>query len=203
MRHITCIGTRVRPAWIGLGLSLGLLAGCLAPAGGLDSSGAPTGDQPPPVDASQKSVDGLVVGDRLMAAGQYELALDAYYRAAGQHGLTAQVLAAIGSADLKLGRLGQAETILREAIQKDPGYVAALNNLGCVMMEKGNYGAAKAWFKQAYALDSGNSDQIRQNLKLAIARAENSVYTGPDQTEEPQYTLVPTGPSLYTLQSNQ
>ena len=195
--------TRIGPTWIGLGLSLTLLTGCLAPAGGLDASGQPTGDLPPAVDPSQQSVDGLVVGDRLMAAGQYDLALDAYYRAAGQHGLTAQVLASIGSADLKLGRLGQAETILREAIKKDPSYIAALNNLGCVMMEKGNYGAARAWFKQAYALDSGNSDQIRQNLKLAIARAENSVYTGTDQKEEPQYTLVPTGPSLYQLQSNQ
>ncbi len=174
----------------------------MRPATGLTPRGPVAGDRPPAVDATQKGVDGLVVGDRLMAAGQYDLALEAYYRAAGEHGLTAQVLAAIGSADLKLGRLGQAETILRQAIKKDPTYVAAINNLGCVMMEKGNYGAAISWFKQAYALDSGNSDVIRQNLTRAIARAENSVYTGPDQTEEPQYILVPSGQAQYQLKSN-
>ena len=202
MRTATSTATR-RFTWIGCGLSLTPAIGC-APQGNttVAALAKQNGGLPPGVNAAQPSVDGLVVGDRLMAAGQYELALDAYYRAAVQHGLTAEVLAGIGSADLKLGRLQEAESILKQAIKKDPTYVAAFNNLGCVMMEKDNYGPAKYYFQQAYALDGGKSDVIRQNLKLAIARAANSVYTGPKQTE-PQYNLVQSGPSEYQLQSTQ
>ena len=44
-----------------------------------------------------------------MAAGQYELALDAYLRAAARDGFTIDTLSALGTANLRLGRLGQAE----------------------------------------------------------------------------------------------
>ena len=59
--------------------------------------------------AGKADTDGLIVGHRLMAAGEYELALDAYYRAAAQQGLNVDTLSALGSANLRLGRLGQAE----------------------------------------------------------------------------------------------
>ncbi len=72
-----------------------------------------------------------------MAAGEYELALKAYLRAASEDGVNADVLSAIGSANLKLGRLGQAEQILRRALEMDPTFVPALNNLGVVLMERG------------------------------------------------------------------
>ena len=83
------------------------------------------------------SEDGLIVGHRLMEAGEYELALKAYLRAASEDGVNADVLSAIGSANLKLGRLGQAEQILRRALEMDPTFVPALNNLGVVLMERG------------------------------------------------------------------
>ncbi len=184
--------------WIGLGL---LLTGCL-PGGELDALNPTGGNQPPAVDASAQGVDGLLVGHRLMAAGEYELARKAYYRAASEQGLNADVLSAIGSADLKLGRLGQAENILRQAIKQDPTFVPALNNLGVALMSEGKFGEAKSYFQQAYALDSGNSDEIRQNLKLAIAQSEIIGYGEPEQTEEPQFSLVRRGEGEYLLLSN-
>ena len=51
--------------------------------------------------------------------------------------MNADVLSAIGSANLALGRLGQAEQILRRALEMDPTFVPALNNLGVVLMERG------------------------------------------------------------------
>jgi Flp pilus assembly protein TadD len=69
-------------------------------------------------------------------------------------------------------------------------------------MGEGKYGEAKSYFQQAYALDSGNSDEIRQNLKLAIAQSENLGYGDPAQTEEPQFSLVRRGESEYELLSN-
>ncbi len=130
--------------------------------------------------ASDQSVDGLIVGHRLMAAGEYELALDAYYRAGYQHGLNADVLSALGSANLKLGRLGQAEKNLRAAIKLDEAFVPAWNNLGVVLMEQRNYGEAELVFKHAYALDSGESADIRDNLRLALEKKRDPDYTPPD-----------------------
>ena len=139
------------------------LAGCV-PAGGVSR------DTPYGVDSRGDPVDGLTVGHRLMEAGEYELALKAYYRAAGD------TLSAIGSANLALGRLGQAERVLRQALEADPTFVPAMNNLGVTLMEAGQPGEARVMFQRAFAQDSGQTDSIRQNLKLAIAASEASVY---------------------------
>lgn len=111
-----------------------------------------------------------------MAAGEYQLALRAYTRAASQQGATVDVLSAIGSADLKLGRLGQAERFLRRALERDPEFVPALNNLGVVLMEQEKFGEASRMFQAAFALDSGQSAEIRQNLQLSLAKIENPGY---------------------------
>lgn len=146
-----------------------LLAGCV-PSGGV-SRNLPHG-----VDARGEAVDGLTVGHRLMDAGEYELALRAYYRAAAEEGATLDTLSAIGSANLALGRLGQAERILLLALDEDPAFVPAMNNLGVVLMEAGRFGEARAMFQRAFAQDSGQTDSIRENLKLAIAATEANVY---------------------------
>ncbi|MGV8987464.1 MAG: tetratricopeptide repeat protein [Cypionkella sp.] len=159
------------------------------------------GTTAPVADASGHSVDGLEVGHRLMAAGEYELALKAYYRAASERGMTSDVLSAVGSADLKLGRLNQAEQILRRAVQEEPTFVPALNNLGVVLMEEGKFGEARGVFQTAFELDSGKSDEIRQNLRLAIARTENSVYVEPVAKEAPRFNLVRRGQGDYVLLS--
>lgn len=169
------------------------LAAC-APTGGLGTSeGAAPG-----TDRRGQAVDGLTVGHRLLAAGEHELALRAYYRAAAERGMDADVLSAIGSANLKLGRLGQAEQSLRRALEMDPDFVPALNNLGVVLMEKGETGEARRVFQRAFALDSGNSDSIRENLRLAIARTENRVY---DAKDEANFSLVRRGRGEYLLLS--
>jgi tetratricopeptide (TPR) repeat protein len=167
------------------------LAAC-TPSGGV-SRNAPFG-----VDARGDPVDGLTVGHRLMEAGEYELALKAYFRAAGEQGVNIDTLSAIGSANLALGRLGQAEQILRRALEQDPTFVPALNNLGVVLMERGKLGEARAVFQRAFAQDSGETDSIRENLKLAIARSESSVYD-PTQEAEGGFRLVRQEKGKYVL----
>ncbi|MDQ2064884.1 tetratricopeptide repeat protein [Xinfangfangia sp. CPCC 101601] len=170
-----------------------LLAAC-GNTGGLGASrNAPYG-----VDPKGNAVDPLLVGHRLMEAGEYELALKAYYGAAGTHGVNADTLSAVGSANLKLGRLGQAEQILRRAIEAEPGFVPALNNLGVVLMEQGKMGEARRVFEEAYARDSGQSDSIRQNLMRAIAATEANVYDG-GQEDPGQYQLVRRDKGQYVL----
>lgn len=163
-------------------------------AGGLASSEqgpfAPSG-----VDPRGESVDGLIVGHRLMAAGEYELAIRAYARAAADQGMTVDVLSAVGSANLKLGRLGQAEDLLRQAIEKDERFAPAWNNLGVVLMEKGEYGEASRVFRTAFALDSGQSAEIRDNLRLALAKIENPEYP----VQDTNFALVRRGPGEFLL----
>lgn len=148
--------------------------------------------------AISEAIDGLEVGHRLMAAGEFDLALRAYYRAAAQQGPTADVLSAIGSANLRLGRLGQAEQMLRRAIERDGEFVPALNNLGVVLTERLEWGEARHYFQTAFALDSGRSKEIRGNLRLAIANLEDSGY---DAGNNDNYALVRRGDGRYLLLS--
>ena len=160
-----------------------LLAGCV-PADGV-SRNSPFG-----VDARGDAVDGMTVGHRLMAAGEHELALKAYLRGASETGINADVLSSLGSANLALGRLGQSEKLLRRALELDPDFVPAINNLGVVMMEQGNTGEARVLFQKAFALDSGQSDSIRENLILAIAQSEAGVYDPQQEQQKGGFRLV-------------
>jgi len=180
-----------------------MAAFCLALAacgntGGLLSSKPPS-TVAPGADKRGEGVDGLLVGHRLMEAGEPDLALKAYLRAAAEQGINADVLSALGSANLALGRLGQSEQLLRRALEMDPVFVPALNNLGVVLMEQGKTGEARVVFQQAFALDSGQSDSIRANLQAAIEKTQVSVYD-PAQ-EEPTFSLVRRGQGSYELLS--
>ncbi|WP_239113501.1 tetratricopeptide repeat protein [Shimia biformata] len=171
---------------------ISLLAACNS--GGLSASK----DSPyaPDVDSSGQSVDGMVVGHRLMASGQYELALEAFYRAAANNGIDAEVLSAIGTANLSLGRLGQAEDNLRDALDHDERSPQAWNNLGVILVEKGEIPEAVQCFERAFALDNGESDSIRDNLRLALAKMEKAPY---DEEDEQEYKLVRRGGSDYLI----
>jgi Flp pilus assembly protein TadD len=174
-----------------------LLAACQS--GGLSARDTAR-NTPPAADARGEGVDGLLVGHRLMEAGEHELALKAYLRAAAEDGMSVDVLSAIGSANLALGRLGQAEQILRRAVEIDPSFVPAQNNLGVVLMERGKIAEARVVFQQAFALDSGETDSIRENLRLAMEMTENSRY---QETEQPvaTFSLVRRGQGEYELLS--
>ena len=147
--------------------------------------------------AGESDIDGLVVGHRLMAAGEYELALKAYTRAAAQQGLNVDTLSALGSANLKLGRLGQAERLLRRATDEAPDFPAAWNNLGVILLEKGEYAEASEVFRRAFATDNGNSDQIRENLRLALANLNDPGYDPSQQNQD--FKLVRRGAGDFVI----
>ncbi len=177
---------------------MALLAACNGAGGFQPSAGSPYA--PTGVKQGEISVDGLTVGHRLMEAGEYELALRAYLRAGAERGVNVDVLSALGSANLKLGRLGQAEKLLRRALAEDETFVPAWNNLGVVLMEQGKIGEAERVFRTAFALDSGESAEIRDNLRLAIAKLDSTSYA---EEEKSTFALVRRGPSEYVLLSTQ
>ncbi len=182
-----------RTLW-GCGIVLAGLVAC-SPGGP-----KPLPDNPfaPGIDTQAESVDGLLVGHRLMEAKQYDLALDAYRRAAASEGLTGEVLNALGTVNLALGRLGQAESLLRQAVEKEPEWPEAWNNLGVVLIESGKIPEATEVFRKAYALDNGQSDSIRDNLRVALAKRDNSLYIEPEQQD---YELVRRGSGSYVIRS--
>ena len=150
----------------------------------------------PGVNQRAEAEDGIEVGHRLIAAGQYELAIKSFNRAALEGGIDVDVLSGLGSANLGLGRLGQAEALLRRAVKADAAEPEVWNNLGVVLMEQGKTLEAEQMFKRAYALDNGESDAIRDNLRLALAKSEKSDIF---EAERANYKLVRRGTGDYLI----
>ncbi len=131
-----------------------------------------------------------------MDRGEYQDALDVYEAAAGRLGLTPDVLSGIGSANLQLGRLSQAERALRLAVERDPDFVPAWNNLGVTLYHQGAYFEAREVFKLAFALDKGNAPEIRDNLRLIDAKIQN---IEPEAAGDAKFRLVRQGNGRYLL----
>ncbi len=155
----------------------------------------------PGIDPDGQAENGILVGNRLMEAGEYELALQAFTRAALEQGMTPQIVTSMGTANLGLKRLGQAETLLRRAVEEDPDWPVAWNNLGVLLMELEEYPEAVQVFQRAFALDNGESDAIRDNLRLALAKMENP--DNNEEKEEAEFQLERRGDSEFVLRKAQ
>ncbi|MGB1235590.1 MAG: tetratricopeptide repeat protein [Planktomarina sp.] len=122
--------------------------------------------------------NGLIIGDRLMLAGEADLALQSYTRALGEFGMTAQVAASLGRANLALGRLGQAEPFLRQATEAPNATPEMWNNLGVLLLETGRLVEARQVFRRGFALSNGQNTTILQNLALTLQKLDGTGYTG-------------------------
>ena len=185
-------GTRALPVLI--------LATSLAACGTAGIDASQTGPFAPGIDTRAEAVSGVEVGHRLIAAGEFELAIRAFNRSALDSGLDAEVLSGLGTANLGLGRLNQAEQLLRRATTEFEPYPETLNNLGVVLMERGKTAEAVQIFRKAFALDDGESTLIRDNLRKAIAKSENSVNLNPNE-EDNQFKLVRRGSSDFLIRT--
>ncbi|MEQ6248638.1 tetratricopeptide repeat protein [Sulfitobacter sp. HNIBRBA3233] len=179
-------------------LTLGLAA-CSSGGLGPFGRGAPSTLDAPGVDRRATGADNLEVGHRLVAAGEYELAIKSFNRAALDRGrIDAEILSGLGTANLGLGRLGQAELLLRRALERDDSQPEIWNNLGVVLMERGKNADATQIFRKAFALDNGESVSIRDNLRLALEKTENSGTVLPDDQD---YKLVRRGSADFVIRS--
>jgi len=178
-----------------------LIISACAPSTNFELSGDERIGPPPPLGTPRvtEAVDGMVVGDRLMAANEFELALSAYQRATGVHGLTAETLSAMGSANLRLGRFQQAKALLEKAVEDDDRSVSAWNNLGVVLINLNEANQAREAFRVAFGFDNGNSELIRQNLILANSLVEKQTL---EISNADDFSLVRHGNGSYFLLGN-
>jgi len=174
-----------------------VLAGCAGwpvSRGAIDDALAPPG-----ADVDVTGIDPVIVGDRLLASGEAELALDSYIRAAGLGGLTPGLMRSMAQANLRLGRLGQAERLLRDALAVQDDDAALWNDLGVVLMERGDAAEARLAFRRAFALDS-TTPQILENLRLSLDRLEQMRYSGEQETA---FTLTRRRDGVFELSAAQ
>lgn len=177
------------------------LAACSPGGFGASVFGPKTPDtlDAPGVDLRAEGADNLETGHRLVASGQYELAIRSFNRAAIDRGtVDAEILSGLGTANLGLGRLGQAEHLLRRAVERDETSPEIWNNLGVVLMERGKSADATQIFRKAFALDNGESVSIRDNLRLSLEKSENSEVTSDTNGE---YKLVRRGSGDYSIRT--
>jgi len=185
---------------LGRAIALLILAPALAActAGGFGASRVDKLDAPG-VDLRAAGADNLETGHRLVASGQYELAIRSFNRAAIDRGtVDAEILSGLGTANLGLGRLGQAERLLRRAVERDATSPEIWNNLGVVLMERGKNNDATQIFRKAFALDNGESVSIRDNLRLSLQKDEDFA---PMSDRNEGYKLVRRGSGDYAIRT--
>ena len=90
-----------------------------------------------------------------------------------------------------------ARAIQRRAVAEDDGYAQAWNNLGVLLMERGQIAEAAQAFRRAFATSNGQSEAIRDNLRLALAKLENAGYSYEEDTSG--FQLVQRGGGKYLL----
>lgn len=119
----------------------------------------------------------------LLAAGNPELAIDFYAKAASVGGMSSEILAGIGTANLLLGREREAENYLRAALEQDEDNPLALNNLGVILARRGESASAARLFKAAYALTGAEHEKIAANLKHALAKSRQTSYSAGNEQD--------------------
>lgn len=174
------------------GAALALLTGCQTATNSQNG-----GLEPPGFSQSGESVDGLIVGHNFMRAGEYELALKAYRRSIAEQGFTPDVMNGMGVAHLRLGQVNEAERLLRAAVQADPNFGPAWNNLGVLLAQKQEYLEAKRAFEIAFGLGEGRSQQIKRNIAKISTALEKNVYT--EVNNQSDFELVRRGNGVYLL----
>jgi len=98
--------------------------------------------------------------------------LDGYESLMARFPDRAEYLDGAGLLYTRLGRLDDAERVLRRALEVDPGNSAALNHLGLVRQARGDADGALALFRAAVAADPADPG-CRSNLGVALRAASD------------------------------
>ncbi len=109
------------------------------------------------------------LGKQLAATGKTEQASVVLQRAAAAPDSTWQIHSTKGVVLDRLGRHKDAQKAYKMALQKSPGQISAMNNLGLSQAQDGQLKRAEGTLRQAYATPAGRKhSRLRQNLALVV-----------------------------------
>ena len=167
-------------------ISLALLAGC------------EPGMHPPSAQAGVRGgPDPITTGKRLLAWNQPEMALKAFNRGiATGGGPTAMTGSAI--ALLKMGRVGEARTLLNRALSIAPNLPTGRNALGVALYKSRMYQAALYEFRRANELTGGHDRAIAFNIGMTETALLRLAAENPPEPEY-KFDVVRYGNGVYRL----
>jgi len=70
------------------------------------------------------------------------------------------------------GRMQEAKRLYKDLLQQDPGHVEALNNLGVIYMQTGDFSSAREVFEKAIRLRPGFADPFYNMACLHAVKGE-------------------------------
>lgn len=144
----------------------------------------------------------LEAGRRLLQLHDWEPALRAFNMSMINDGISEDALVGAAAANFRLGRLKMAHRLLLSAAERYPGSAVVRNNLGAVYYRMGDLANARASFEAAYALKSGMSQQIAQNIAMLEAAEKQTAKDDVEVVPSPFY-VVPMGDGLYRLEQSE
>ena len=139
------------------------LMGCVQPQDALAQRPGPASDVPP----LELGLRLLKSGEPTLALSAFNRALSAFNRALGKGDVTAEALTGVAVALHRLGRRKESVRFLKSAVDIDPNFAIARNNLGVLLYELGDISGAVSEFEIAYALSDGLNRDISTNLGIA------------------------------------
>lgn len=143
-----------------LTLSALVCAACTTP-------GAETALTPTPQVRPAQSESYLTLGNRLLAAREPALAMQAFTASMSVEGISAEALTGAGIAAQQQGMLGAARRYFEHGRDLAPESPIAHSNLGVVLFRLKEYDDARSAFRIALALSGGDSEAVRRNFERA------------------------------------
>lgn len=140
----------------------------------LDGLKKDTGDAVGPVALEDDAFEVLLKGVAALEAGKPEDALAPLHEAALRFPDRIEPGYYLGLALYRTHDLAGAETHFRETVKLLPGLAVTHNDLGAVLLERGDKAAAVAELQEAQRLEPGNP-QIRANLEGALKAADHEI----------------------------
>ncbi|HTC14267.1 MAG TPA: sulfotransferase [Steroidobacteraceae bacterium] len=109
----------------------------------------------------------MVLGSCQAQRGDLPAAIQLYERARALMPTHLHVLVSLAAAYRSSGRLPEARATLSAALQINPGFAIAHNNLGNILLEQGERAAAERCYQRAAASDARYADPLANLARLA------------------------------------
>ena len=135
---------------------------------------------PDRIAATASEAGWLAAAAALERSGDARSARTAYRKLLERWPGNSHALLGLANAHYALGELEQAETVLRQALGRQPDSVAVLNNLAQTLSDLGRHGEALALIERAEAVDGPHAAAVRDTRRLILSRMAQKKPSDPE-----------------------